>query len=191
MCFVPECDLPIFAIGYCSRHYTAFRKYGNPNVVKQKQHHGMTPTERFWRYVVKTDGCWRWTSYTDPNGYGRLNVNGKPILASRMSYLVHFGSIPDGMYVCHKCDNPVCSNPDHLFLGSQADNVRDMHSKGRAHKRGLPGEAHHSSKLTNELVMEIRRTTDSDATLSKRLKISRATIHSARHGKTWRHLPMK
>jgi hypothetical protein len=110
------------------------------------------------------------------------------MLASRISYLIHFGEVPAGMAVCHKCDNPSCTNPDHLFLGTQADNVADMERKGRARKRGKPGTEHRQAKLTDQDVRDIRAGGASDAANSIKYGVSRATIHAIRVGKTWRHV---
>lgn len=187
-CSIDHCGRNSVARGYCTNHYYAFRKYGDARKIVLKQHHGLTLKERFFRYVKQTDGCWEWLSYVDPNGYGRLNYNGKPMLASRISYLLHFGEIPAGMAVCHKCDKPSCTNPDHLFLGTQADNVADMHAKGRDRKRGLKGSLHHQAKLNDQAVREIRANSDSDAVIAKRYGVSSPTIHAIRVGKTWRHV---
>jgi len=88
---------------------------------------------RFWLKVVKAVGCWKWTGAKHPFGYGMIRAGGtkEKITASRASWLVHFGDIPAGMYVCHKCDNPECTNPEHLFLGTATDNSLDKESKER------------------------------------------------------------
>lgn len=187
-CSIAHCGRNAVARGYCTNHYYALRKHGDATKVVQKQYHGLTLEERFLRYVKKEPGCWKWLSYIDANGYGRLNYKGRPMLASRISYLLHFGDIPDGMAVCHKCDNPSCTNPDHLFLGTQADNVADMEQKGRARKRGKTGTDHHSAKLTDDSIRDIRGSGKSDAENAAKYGVSRATIHSIRLGKTWRHV---
>lgn len=187
-CSIAYCEFPVIALGLCSRHYQAKRKYGDPETVKQKQHHGLTASERFFLYTEKSDGCWIWKGFKDPNGYGRLNVNGIPMLASRLSYQVHYGSIPEGKYVCHKCDTPSCVNPEHLFLGTQQDNVDDMISKGRDKKRALKGMAHPNSKLTDDDVRAIKASNEQTKALSRRFKISEAVIHDIRKGKIWRHI---
>lgn len=87
---------------------------------------------RFWSKVQRSPtGCWEWTRYRDRKGYGRFNVNNTPRLAHRVAWEVTYGAVPDGMCVLHRCDNPPCVNPDHLWLGVVADNQRDMARKGR------------------------------------------------------------
>ncbi len=90
---------------------------------------------RFWRYTRKSDGCWLWTGPIRGRGpYGGIGITGTPnksIGAHQFSFLIHHGQIPLGLCVCHTCDNPSCVNPDHLFLGTQVDNIRDMVGKGR------------------------------------------------------------
>lgn len=87
----------------------------------------------FWARVSKGDGCWEWMGYRDPRGYGRLSRSAwsSPRLAHRYSWELTLGEIPDGLYVCHHCDNPPCVNPDHLFVGTARDNNDDKLSKGR------------------------------------------------------------
>ncbi len=91
---------------------------------------GADATERFWHRVQKTEHCWLWTGTKLSLGYGILSVAGKSVRAHRFSYEMHRGSTT-GKMVCHKCDTPLCVNPDHLFLGTAKDNTADMHAKGR------------------------------------------------------------
>lgn len=87
---------------------------------------------RFWAQVQKTETCWLWKGFpTGANKYGDFQVDGVRYRAHRYSYEMAKGPIPDGMKVLHRCDNPICVNPDHLFLGTQGDNMRDMTRKGR------------------------------------------------------------
>lgn len=97
-------------------------------------------------------GCWLWTASLDSRGYGQLTLNGKLFRAHRVSYQMHKGPIPDGLHVCHACDVPSCCNPDHLFLGTNLENIQDRCKKGRT----PAGEKHWMSKLTSQQVAEIR-----------------------------------
>jgi HNH endonuclease/helix-turn-helix protein len=97
-----------------------------------------TTEERFWQKVLKTETCWLWTAYKKPDGHGTFNRGKRMALAHRYSYELHCGVIPHGMLVCHKCDVPSCVNPDHLFLGTPDDNVRDCIRKGRNNRTNPP-----------------------------------------------------
>jgi len=92
----------------------------------------------FGRIVIKSDDCWGWKKKLLKSGYTTINMGRtKALLGHRLSWLIHNGPIPDKILVLHKCDNPSCTNPDHLFLGTQLDNVRDMEKKGRRVNKGM------------------------------------------------------
>lgn len=98
--------------------------------------------ERFWKKVKKSNisDCWIWSGFKNPHGYGGIEIKGGMALAHRVAWELTYGKVPEELYVLHHCDNPTCVNPSHLFLGTQADNIRDMCLKGRSR---------HSTKYEN------------------------------------------
>jgi len=89
--------------------------------------------QRFWKFVDKSKECWEWTGFRNKQGYGRFGIAGSQCVnAHRVSWTIANGPIPDGQFVCHKCDNPSCVNPEHLFVGSRQDNIDDMMIKKRS-----------------------------------------------------------
>lgn len=116
--------------------------------------------QRFWGFVDKSGDCWTWTGTTNGrnDGYGKFSVGPNVrVYAHRFSWELHNGLIPEGMLVCHHCDNPLCVRPDHLFLGTPLDNMRDMWAKGRGNNPRRTGEDARNHKLTWDAVNEIRR----------------------------------
>lgn len=111
--------------------------------------------DKFWPRVVKTEGCWLWTGKsTTPTGYGLISIRRSGNISShRASWMIHYGSIPDGKWVLHHCDNPKCVRPDHLFLGTAKDNSRDRDTKGR----GAKGEKAGCAKIKEQDAIRIRR----------------------------------
>ena len=115
--------------------------------------------DRLWARVARQpSGCWEWKGYILHTGYGQLSRgprNGGQVLSHRAAWEVTYGPIPEGLFVCHRCDNPPCINPEHLFLGTHADNMADMVAKGRnAVNASVPGW---TRRLSDEQVAEIRR----------------------------------
>ena len=135
----------------------------------------MTAEERFWRKVDKTGDCWLWMGSKAGDGYGYLRIARKHVYAHRYSYTLMHGSIPDGFYVCHHCDVKNCVNPEHLFLGTPADNMLDMMQKGRCG----------TTKLSTEDVEYIKASDLSYTDLAARLGVTRVCINDVALGKTW------
>jgi hypothetical protein len=141
-------------------------------------------------------GCWLWEGHLNAKtGYGRMygNIRGATAhwSAHRAAYLLYKGDIPDGMQVCHRCDNRACVNPDHLFLGTATDNMQDASKKGRLDWKGMrpvpdqKGEKHPMAKLTREAVEYIRSSDESQNQLAKRFGVKQASIWRVIHRKTW------
>jgi anaerobic selenocysteine-containing dehydrogenase len=128
-------------------------------------------------------GCWLWLGHVNSWGYGRLGRGRLERQAHRLSYLTYKGPIPSDLLVLHSCDMPCCVNPDHLRLGTHADNnqdtlVRDRHVT-------ISGEQQHSSKLTWDAVAEIRSSSETISELARRFGVSRRAIRFVKDGKTW------
>lgn len=166
---------------YCSvACAVANRKPGNPAV-------------RFWRAVDKSHECWLWKLSTKQKGYGQFapKDHRKMVLAHRYAWELTHGPIPEGLGVLHRCDNPPCVNPAHLFLGTRADNNADMEMKGRARKRGAKGITNSSAKLTDEAVRIIRSERAAGVTLKElahRFGISPNVVSQTALRKSWKHV---
>ncbi len=149
---------------------------------------GTTVADRFWPNVDKGDGsgCWLWTGSTVGRGYGGIRVDGRSDRAHRVSWVLHHGPIPDGLWVRHVCDNPPCVRPDHLLLGTRQDNMNDMVERGRSWKPW--GERNPRSRLTDEQVADIRRRHQFRVVtydmLAKEYGVSRHSISEICRGKT-------
>lgn len=145
-----------------------------------------------WSKVERrsADECWPWVGRVNRWGYGDARVMGVRMNASRAAYLDHYGVIADGMVVCHRCDNPACCNPMHLFAATQAENLADCRAKGRARGQFAGGETHprHTAKLTPEMVLEARRLYAegvSQSEIGRRWGIHSSSISRAVRGEKW------
>lgn len=146
--------------------------------------------KRFWDKVNKTDTCWYWLAYTNIKGYGQFKFNGTMRTTHRVSYELVHGTIPAGLLVCHKCDNPSCVNPAHLFLGTNDDNMKDMVNKNRSHKP--TGSINPKAKLVESDVIEIRNMYKTgrytQLEIAKLYCISQPTVKDITKRQTWRHI---
>jgi hypothetical protein len=128
-------------------------------------------------------GCWLWIGADDGHGYGQLNIGGKVIKAHRAAWELKVGPIPSGLNVCHKCDTPPCINPDHLFLGTRGENIRDAFAKGRINRAGA---AHPQVKLTQQDISNILSCNASNAQIARAYGVTRQHVSGIRIGKTWK-----
>lgn len=145
--------------------------------------------ERIEKYTFYSpDGCWYWTSHTNEFGYGCVFFNGKKRLAHRVNYELLRRHIPVGLMACHTCDNPSCINPDHIFLGTMNDNMKDMIKKGRSPNNR--GDRNPSRKLNSKQVMAIRslkpRMTLNE--IAKKFDVTKGHVWNIVHRKTWNHI---
>lgn len=134
--------------------------------------------------VAEESGCIRFTGHLDGEGYGRIMVARVKYMAHRLSYSLNNGPIPDGYVVRHKCDNPSCINPEHLEVGTQADNIADKVSRGRQARGSGVGRA----ILTEEAVREIRSSPLKVSELSTLYGVSVVSIRNILRRKTWQHV---
>lgn len=191
LCTITGCQKIHYGKGYCQMHYLRSYRNGDPNIKKPsgKNCHLLTLKERFEDKFIKGDKkeCWLWQASIS-NGYGNLTYKNKSYIASRVSYQLYIGEIKSNMFVCHKCDNPLCVNPNHLFLGSPTDNVKDMMSKQRSAK----GEDHSQAKLINSDVVKIKemlkKQNFTDQTIADLFNVKRETINRIKLNKAWKHI---
>lgn len=162
---------------------------GKPIQYIKGHRNGPTPrpvSDRFWPHVEKSEGCWMWTASTWSFGHGRMSAGGgRDTGAHRVSWEIHYGPIPDGLQVLHRCDNPSCVRPDHLFLGTHTDNMHDMITKGR----NMHGDQHTKAKLTSADVTRIRLLVRRGAVqrrVARLFDVSPSTICEVVSGKRWK-----
>jgi len=187
-CSVDGCVNDYYGNGLCNKHY--LRKKCHNDLDHDRQPKYQTMADAYEAHVdrKKSNECWGWKGRKDC-GYGVLQYTHekKSFRAHRASYIIHKGEIPEGMFVCHHCDNPPCTNPDHLFLGSNIDNIMDCVSKGR----NARGERNGHSKITTEEAVLIRLllvSGNKSIAISNLLNISHSIVRGIEHRRTWRHI---
>ena len=151
----------------------------------------LKPSEIFSNYTIDASGCWLWNGSLASQGYGTVSIDGKQTRTHRAFYEHFVKTIPNRLCVCHKCDMRPCVNPNHLFLGTNQDNVDDRERKGR-NKLPLKGEQHNHAKLTEAQVIEARtlwQAGRSQNSLAKQFGVCAKTMREAVTGKSWKSLP--
>lgn len=198
ICSFDGCGNKVLAKGLCAGHYNQQNR-GEMLRTLQVQYHGFSESKRFMMRVdMKSEReCWNWQggamnvgrSHKPGNGHGQWrNEAGQHELTHRASWRLFIGPITNGAYVLHKCDNPLCVNPKHLFLGTQTDNCKDMWQKKRGRPGKSVGSAHGCSKLTEKQVLLIRGSGESVTVLAARFSISRTNIYDILKRKIWNHI---
>lgn len=145
-------------------------------------------SEAIWRFLGKAgrgqsgDSCWNWAASLTQDGYGRFSYLGKQSLAHRFSYWLFVGDVPAGIKVCHTCDNPQCCNPGHLFLGTNADNLRDMAQKGRS----THGEKNPNRKLSESQIAAILADGRKHRDIADQYGVTRSQISHIKRGVSWK-----
>ena len=150
-----------------------------------------TLEERFWPKVNKTDGCWLWIGAISTAGYGRIYKDHAVQPAHRASYEIHRGPIPANSFVCHHCDNPPCVNPDHLFLGNNSDNMKDMWNKKRSPMKPFHGEESNLARLSASQVLEIIKLREnglSGANVARMFRVTPGHVRLIIRKEVWSHL---
>lgn len=180
-CSIESCNKKVVGWGFCEKHYRAYKKYGDPLVNKRKKQ---------LDFEIDSDGCFICTSHSvDGSGYHIVSMNGRYHRAHRLVYEECYGFIPDGLVVRHKCDKPSCINPEHLEIGTKADNNWDKSKRGRCNP--VRGSKQHNSKLTEEDVTLIRvlyKRGVARKDLAKKFRMGLSSIHRIVNYESWTHV---
>lgn len=197
-CNVPGCTSPRHGGGYCSPHYKRWKRHGDP-LVTTRLKYGLD----FWEYVDMTGDCWVWTGGRTKFGYGQargIRFGMRTNLAHRIAWAITNGPLAATECVLHRCDNPPCVRPDHLFIGTKADNSADMVAKGRGRAGAQPwefrthGTRNARAKLTEAQVVEMRRRHslgEKARTVGPEFGISVSAAFGILAGRSWRHVKKK
>jgi HNH endonuclease len=158
----------------------------------------LSPEVRFWLRVQKSETCWLWTGAKVRGRYGQLMVENKLVYAHRFAYELAYGPIPQGIgyhgiCVCHRCDNPSCVRPDHLFLGTHQENISDRDAKGRqwqGEKRSSAnrGARNPQAKLSTDKIIEIRKDQRPLRDVAEHYQVSISTVSMVRTRRRWAHI---
>lgn len=183
-CSVDGCDATYYGNTFCKKHHQWHWKRGllpKPVVLTPEQ-----IIKRFTKVDEKT-GCWIWQRARKKEGYGSMSLPGSHrVYVHRVSYEVFVGPIPDGLEICHRCDNPPCCNPEHLFPGTHLENMRDSANKGRAKQHvAQKGVNNPRSILTADQVRLIRGSKKTGKALAAAMGVNPLTVYRCRNGETY------
>lgn len=176
---------------------TGFRPGGQIRIAELSKEEKFDRLKKsFEKHVIKQDGCWGWKGPTTPFGYSVMSCNRNigPDRGHRASWVIHRSEIPESMHICHACDNPICTNPDHLWLGTYKQNNDDKIAKGRSNCPKPPikkGSDNGSSKLNEEQVREIKSLISQGHAcyrISKLFNVSSTTVKRIKNGTNWKHV---
>lgn len=181
LCATPDCNRPAVARGLCHTHYMRLRRSGQMAASAPESDQDYISA----RVTHLGNGCWEW-QLSRREGYGRLVRHGKTWQAHAFSYCVHVAPIPSNAQVNHLCHNRSCVNPDHLYAGTQAENVSDMLKAGRGNP--LRGARNGNSKVSLEVVCAIRQSNDIARVEAKKHGISLSLVYAIRKGLVWREV---
>lgn len=186
ICSVDGCEARGRTRGFCSKHYRRWLLHGDPLIVLPSP--GSSPVD-FWQNVNvgEPGACWEWKLGRTSGGYGKVKRNGRTLIAHRVASELANGESPGELQVCHRCDNRLCCNPGHLFLGTALDNNRDKAAKGRQAR----GETNGNAKLSTEQVREIRRRRSAGekiVPLALEFGVAHTQISNLCRGQNWRHV---
>lgn len=188
-CSIDGCEGKVSSRGWCETHYGRYRSNGDPLVVQTLRN--MPLIDRFRAFSLEVEGgCIEWQGFRH-RGYGKFQVKRKSVSSHRWIWEYHNGPIPSGLLVRHKCDNPPCVNPDHMELGTNMDNARDMVTRGRS----MIGSTNHEAKLDEAKVLHILRSvrdrTATQVDLAETYGVSPGAIAHIVHGRSWKHVKLE
>ena len=191
-CSIDGCSRRVLGRGWCAAHYSRWRRYGDPTAGRDNRRPGSrwTLEELLAQTRPGDDGCMEWTGGRAKAGYGCTSHGGENWTTHRLAFALANGDLLPGLCVMHRCDNPACINPDHLFAGTKGDNVADMVAKGR--KVTARGEAAGRARLTEADVLDIRRrhaAGESLRELGSCYGVSHVAILNVVKRRTWSHVP--
>ncbi len=192
-CSIDGCDNKHASIGYCAKHERHFRRYGRTTTYLKRYESFVDAYED--QVIRNDDGCWGWLGAISTAGYSLIFCNGEKKWGHRFSFEYHEGDIKDKNNICHHCDNPICTNPLHLFQGTMKDNMRDCINKGRFKRAPdeskAKGSMVASSKLKEHEVENIKkmiRDGVGNKAIASLYNVTDKNISSIRVGKTWKHI---